>query len=229
MTFKQTTARDEAVGPAADTSCMDETWATVESGAGPRTEGNGDPPKGEGAEYVLPYSDPERLGALLTSLAPRLTAVALRLVRDPETAQDVVQNAFEKVLRHGERYRGTARVSTWIHRIVVNEALMWLRSQKRRARIITLDPPPQPAVDESPPPGDAIDEARACALLRDALSRLPAEDRDVLERCAMAGVSYAEYAQRTGSHPAAVKSRAHRARRRLRHGLEPLLASTRPA
>ncbi len=212
MTFKTSTARDDFAGRSADADSTNETWATVERSAGPRYEGNGDPPEKEGSEYVLPYSDPDRLGALLASLSPRLTAVALRLVRDPEAAQDVVQNAFEKVLRNGHRYRGTARVSTWIHRIVVNEALMLLRSQKRRARVITLDPPPVPAVDDAPPPGEVIDEARACAHLREALARLSPEDREVLERCAMAGVSYADYAQRTGSHPAAVYSRAHRAR-----------------
>jgi RNA polymerase sigma-70 factor (ECF subfamily) len=228
MTFKQPTQEeDHAVQPesqGAPPDTTDEVWATVESGAGSRYEGIGDLPDRRDSEFVLPYSDRERLGALFASLSPRLTAVALRLTRDPETAQDVVQNAFEKVLRNGARYRGTARVSTWIHRIVVNEALMWLRSQKRRSRVLTLDPPPTPAVDDAPTPGDALDNARACARLRDELAKLPPEDRDVLERCAMAGVSYAEYAQHTGTHPAAVKSRAHRARGRLRSGLGEALA-----
>jgi RNA polymerase sigma-70 factor (ECF subfamily) len=232
MTFKLATQdTDVAMSKSQDTPTTDagEVSATAESGAGSRYEGNGDPPERKRSEYVLPCSDRERLGALLASLAPRLTAVALRLTRDPESAQDVVQNAFEKVLRNGARYRGTARVSTWIHRIVVNEALMWLRSQKRRSRVLTLDPPPAPAVDDALHPGDALDDARACARLRDELAKLPAEDRDVLERCAMAGLSYAEYAQRTGTHPAAVKSRAHRARRRLRSGLADAAATPRRA
>ncbi len=83
---------------------------------------------------ALPHCDRGRLGALFRSLEPRLTAVALRITRDESTAQDVVQNAFEKALRHGHRFRGECLVSTWMHRIVANEALMWLRSERRRAR-----------------------------------------------------------------------------------------------
>ena len=42
------------------------------------------------------------------------------------------QNAFVKALRHREQFQGDAAPSTWIHRIVINEALMWLRSERRR-------------------------------------------------------------------------------------------------
>ena len=227
MTFKHSTPDTHAATP--DDS-NHEVWATVESSARPRREGSGEPPDRRGDEYVLPYSDRDRLGALLASLSPRLTAVALRLTRDPEAAEDVVQSAFEKVLRNGARYRGTARVSTWIHRIVINEGLMWLRAQKRRTRVLTPDPPPAPAIDERPNAAEALDHARTCARLHDELAKLPSEERELIERCALAGMSYAEYAQRTGSHPAAVKSRAHRARRRLRSGLgEAVVASTRSA
>ena len=47
-------------------------------------------PRRRPAEAALPHGDPERLGALLTSLEPRLNAVALRFTRDPEVARDVV-------------------------------------------------------------------------------------------------------------------------------------------
>ena len=83
----------------------------------------------------LPMDDPEALGRLLLSLEPRLQAVATRITRNPETSRDVVQNAFEKVLRHGSRFEGQSRVSTWLHRIVTNEALMWLRSHRRRSEV----------------------------------------------------------------------------------------------
>jgi RNA polymerase sigma-70 factor (ECF subfamily) len=84
------------------------------------------------AENRLPLRDPERLGALIRSLEPRLAAVALGVTKDPDAAQDVLQNAFEKVLRDGEKFRGQSRVSTWLYRIVTNEALMWRRRQSRR-------------------------------------------------------------------------------------------------
>jgi RNA polymerase sigma-70 factor (ECF subfamily) len=169
------------------------------------------------AESVLPHRDSERLGALLTSLEPRLNAVALRFTRDPEVARDVVQSAFEKVVRHAASFRGHARVSTWIHRIVANEALMWLRSERRRSAwyIDDRDDRSGAVVDPSPGPAEALSLRRREQRLRDGLSRLTRDERDVVRCCALAGQSYAEYGARTGTHPAAVKSRAFRARQHL--------------
>jgi len=173
-------------------------------------------------EHQLPLDDPERLGELFARLEPRLRAVALRITRHPEAARDAVQDAFEKVLRHGHRFEGQARVSTWMHRIVANEALMWLRTQRRRAEIHADGE--GDALDRQPAPGpgpaeNAWDRQRAARLER-GLSALSVEDRDVMLRCAVAGESYAAYGARTGVHPAAVKSRAFRARRRLAELLE---------
>ena len=168
-------------------------------------------------DALLPLRDPERLGALLSRLEPRLAAVALRFTRDPDAARDVVQNAFEKVLRHGEKFRGDARVSTWIHRIVTNEALMWLRAQRQRSEIRwqpAHDDLPR-AVDGAPTPAEALEQREQVNHLWHGLHELSSEEHDVMRCCALGGQSYAEYGGRKGIHPAAVKSRAFRARRRL--------------
>ncbi len=170
----------------------------------------------------LPVDDRERLGKLLIGLEPRLTAVALRFTRDPESARDVVQNAYEKAIRHGRRFRGESRVSTWLHRIVANEALMWLRSQRRRHAVQTdnIDletgaiPDPRPATDAE------LDRRRALFGLRLAITRLRREEREVVMDCSLGGWSYAEYGAKTGTHRDAVKSRAFRARQRLAAMLE---------
>jgi RNA polymerase sigma-70 factor (ECF subfamily) len=170
------------------------------------------------ADALLPMRDPERLGALLATLEPRLAAVALRFTRDPDAARDVVQNAFEKVLRHGEKFRGHARVSTWIHRIVANEALMWLRTQRRRKETRPgsgLDDLPFAVASDAPTPAEAFERREQIDRLRSGLRELSHEERDVVRRCALDGQSYAAYAERAGLHPAAVKSRAFRARRHL--------------
>jgi RNA polymerase sigma-70 factor (ECF subfamily) len=172
---------------------------------------------------ALPLDDPEQMGALLSDLRPRLDAVALRFTRDPETARDVVQSAFEKVLRHGARFEGNSRVSTWIHRIVTNEALMWLRSERRR-RSVHHDPvdPEQVSIpDPLGEPGDRLDRHHERQRLHDAIESLPESDREIVRACSLAGLSYAEYGSRNGVHTAAVKSRAFRARRRLRELLIP--------
>jgi len=165
----------------------------------------------------LPLRDPDRLGAVLAGLEPRLAAVALRYTRDPDAARDVVQNAFEKVLRHGGRFRGHSRVSTWIHRIVANEALMWLRSQRRRReeRAASASDEWQNAVDTSATPFESLALQQQLECLRRALGALSREERDVVRSCAFGGLSYGEFAARAGVHPAAVKSRAFRARQRL--------------
>ncbi len=172
--------------------------------------------------HLLPHDDPERLGALLVDLEPRLTAVAFRFTRDPERARDVVQNAFEKVVRHGWRFQGNARVSTWIHRIVANEALMWLRSERRRS-----DVQPESGhgdietiADPTPSAPELLDHQRQVSRLRQAIAELCREEREVIERCTLAGLSYAEYAADAGVHTAAVKSRAFRARRHLARALD---------
>jgi len=169
------------------------------------------------AAAALPLHDPERMGALLSTLEPRLSAVALGFTRDRDAARDVVQNAFEKVLRHGEKFRGHSRASTWIHRIVANEALMWLRSQRRRREVRPeggRDDFPF-LVDAAPTPAEALERDQQIDRLRSRLRELPREERDVVRCCAFDGQSYAEYGDRIGLHPAAVKSRAFRARRRL--------------
>ena len=163
----------------------------------------------------LPLHDREELGALLEGLGPRLEAVALRITRNPEHARDVVQNAFEKVLRHGARFQGQSRVSTWMHRIVANEALMWLRSQRRRAEVPV--PPEEELCIASPAqsPAEPLDRCEEARELYRGLERLSPEDRDLLVHCALADESYAAYGARHGLHPGAVKSRAFRARRQL--------------
>lgn len=169
------------------------------------------------ATRTLPLDDPEALGNLLKDLEPRLVALAVRLVRDRSTAEDLVQTSFEKAIRNGHRFRGDSRVSTWLHRIVANESLMWLRSQGRRAkRTRALDEHTGEAlVDPQPDALETLQRDQRAAYLHDALGHLRPDERDVLVGCALGDRSYGELGREIGLHPAALKSRAFRARRRL--------------
>lgn len=166
---------------------------------------------------ALPGSE-EQLGRLLQALRPRLFAVACRFTRDADAADDVVQNAFEKAIRHRRQFRGQARVSTWLHRIVANEALMWLRAQRRHAR--RMDPlvetDVEGLVDPRPDACEHLATHQASLRLHEGIAALDPDDRDVIEGCILPGRSYGEYGAQRGLHPAAAKSRAFRARRRLR-------------
>jgi RNA polymerase sigma-70 factor (ECF subfamily) len=157
---------------------------------------------------------PELPSDLLRAPWPRLEAAARRILRDDEDARDAVQNACEKALRHAASFRGDARPSTWLHRIVVNEALMLLRRRRRRAALLEvacdeLAPAAEPAPDET------LHATRRRARVACALAALPPRQRRVIERCTLAGESYEELARRDGERPGAVKARAFRARRRL--------------
>lgn len=157
------------------------------------------------------------LGEVLKGLEPRMRAVALRFTRDREAARDVVQNAYEKALRHRDQFAGRARFSTWLHRIVANEALMWLRTETRRGRG-RIDAT-EAGTLELPDPGDSplqtLQHAEDRDRVHQGLATLTPEDRQVVVACHLEGLSYEEFATARGQHPAAVKSRAFRARRRL--------------
>ena len=64
--------------------------------------------------------------------AGRMLAVARRLVGSDEDARDVVQDALLSAFRSIRRFEGQSLVSTWLHRITVNTALMKLRSRRRK-------------------------------------------------------------------------------------------------
>lgn len=174
------------------------------------------------AQTTLPCHDPARLAALLQSLEPRLIRVALRFTRDPETARDVVQNAFEKVLRYCHHFRGDAKASTWLHRIVTNEALMWLRSEGRCSRraVIVDHLEKNEVPDPTPGAAEQLERRERCERVRAGVARLRPPERDVLLRCELAEQSYAQFGAETGMHPAALKTRAFRARQHLRPLLE---------
>lgn len=172
------------------------------------------------ASTHLPCGDVTRMGRVLLHLEPRLTAVARRLVRDPAAAEDVVQSAFERVLRYCKQFRGNAQPSTWMHRIVVNEAFMWLRRETRRAPT-HIDPDDWEQMrSQAEDPEQATTAREERDRLEQALARLPAHDRGLLAESALEGRAYAALARERGLSTGAVKSRAFRARKRLAVELE---------
>jgi len=154
-----------------------------------------------------------RHDSTLWSDTARLRSVALRITRNAAAADDAVQSALEKALRHRAEFRGEAKPSTWLHRIVVNEALAWRRSQERRARLALAAPEPEPAPAAQPLDALLLRERRERVLR--GLAGLRADERELLARFALDG-SYAGWAQEARLKVSAVKTRAFRARRALR-------------
>lgn len=133
---------------------------------------------------------------------------------------------FLRAWRGLERFQERARFSTWLYRIAFNE------SQRRlsRRRPIPVDPEPSgedpvtlvPDDPRSGPANQALDREFE-AVLRDALTQLPAPWRLAVVLRDIEGLSTEEAAEVTGARPAAFKSRLHRGRMQLRTLLEPYL------
>jgi RNA polymerase sigma-70 factor (ECF subfamily) len=91
------------------------------------------PPEAEGALLArLKAGDDAAYDELVRAYGGRLLAVARRFLRSEDDARDAVQDAFLSAFRSIERFEGNARISTWLHRIVVNASLMKLRTRRRK-------------------------------------------------------------------------------------------------
>ena len=166
----------------------------------------------------------------------RMLAVARRFLREPEDARDIVQEAFISAFRNFDSYHGEARLSTWLHRIVVNAALMRIRSRSRRPEesIETLLPKfgedghsVQPAHLWVETTHESVERDQRAALVRRCIDELPESYRTVLLMRDIEELDTAETAALLGTSENAVKIRLHRARQALRALLDPHLRRTR--
>ena len=170
--------------------------------------------------------------ALVRSLAPRSLAVARRFLRNDSDAEDAVQEAFLAAFNAIDRFEGSARLSTWLHRIVVNAALMKLRSRRGKPEEAIEDLLPRFLEDghhQSPPhqweesAEELLQREEIRAHVRTCIDQLPESYRIVLLIRDIEEVDTAEAAIMLGITEAAVKVRLHRARQALRGLLDPRL------
>ncbi len=167
---------------------------------------------------------------LVRSQGGRMLAVARRLLGNDEDARDAVQEAFVAAFRSLDGFAGGARIATWLHRIVVNAALMRLRSRKRRPEESLDDLLPKfsedghaadPAVRWSVSGADAIAARERAAVVRAAIDRLPETYRTILLMRDIEEMDTQEAAEALGITENAAKIRLHRARQALRALLDP--------
>ena len=152
--------------------------------------------------------DPAAFDALLRTHRQRLWAVALRTTGNPEDAADAVQDACLSAFRNAASYRGDARVTTWLHRIVVNACLDRARRNAVRA---TVPLPEQPVAD----PRDLLGEHETGLVVQAALAGLPEDQRVAIVLVDLQGLPVDEAAAVLGVPPGTVKSRCSRGRARL--------------
>ena len=153
--------------------------------------------------------DRDAFGALVRLHQDRLWAVAVRTLGDRDEAADALQDALLSAYRAAASYRGDARVTTWLHRVVVNACLD--RARRRAVRPTV----PLPEGDDVLATGDPLGDRETAMELEAALAALPAEQRAAIVLVDVQGYGVEEAARVLGCPPGTVKSRCFRGRARL--------------
>lgn len=169
---------------------------------------------------------------LVRTYGPRLLAVTERLLRDRALAEDCVQETFISALGKLDQFAGRASFGSWLHRIAVNQALMKLRSRKRKKEE-PIDPL-LPEFDQgdcrieapwttplSPEEILTREDLRMLVLAR--INDLPETYRIILQLRDIEELTTSEVAEALRLSEANVKVRLHRARAALKKLLEPIL------
>ena len=152
---------------------------------------------------------------------------ARAIVRDDAEAEDALQEAYLQAYRTLGGFRGEAKFSTWLARVVANEALARLRKQLRRAAIVPMQGgleidqlnPTTEAAAMDRGPENAARRAEMRKLLEQRIDALPGAYRPVFMLRAVEEYSVEETAAILQVPEATVRSRFHRARSLLREGL----------
>ncbi|HEY8005029.1 MAG TPA: RNA polymerase sigma factor [Phenylobacterium sp.] len=178
--------------------------------------------------------DREAFRAIMTRCNQRLFRIARAVVRDEAEAEDVLQEAYTRAFSAMAGFRGEAGIATWLTRIVLNEAHGRLRRRKVTVELDELEAaqaePGRAQVLNFPgmlrsedPEADAA-RAQIRRLLERAVDALPEPFRLVFILREVEELSVEETATHLGLKVETVKTRLHRARRRLREALDAQLA-----
>jgi len=175
----------------------------------------------------LAYRDLVAFRALYDRYGNLVYSAALRVVRDAQIAEDMVQEIFLRIWRKPESYvaqRG--RFVTWLTSVTRNRAVDEVRSRGRRFRHETASPEEQerelPASEQDDPAltAELSDQRR---LILAALKHIPAEQREIIELAYFGGLTQQEIADRLSQPLGTVKTRIRLGMQKLRAALTPEL------
>jgi len=159
--------------------------------------------------------DIDGLGELFERHHRCLYAFCLHLASQPAAAEDIVQNVFHRILKYRHTYRDDGSFTTWMYHLARTCAADFFH--KQAAAPAPAHPAdfhahtaPEPSPDASAAQGDDL------ALLRIALAKLSAADREILILSRLQNLEYKETARILNCSEGAAKVRAHRALKTLR-------------
>lgn len=170
--------------------------------------------------------DLDAFDELVRAQQSRVYNIALRLLGDPEAAQDCAQDTFVRAFNSIKSFRGESALSTWLYRIVTNICLDELRRRKPAESLSPDDDdeldPMERLADTRPNPEQSLLRAERRRAVRRAIRGLPEHHRVVLVLYDLQGCSYEEIAETLRLSLGTVKSRLNRARLALKEKLEPV-------
>lgn len=154
----------------------------------------------------------------------KVYAVALGIVKDPDLAWDVAQEAFVRVHQHLGDFKGDSAFSTWLFRIATHLAIDSVRRERTSARD-DLDEADEAALADGSEgilatalgtnPQESALRRELADKMSEALSQLPEKHRTILVLREVEGLSYEELAERLQIHKGTVMSRLFHARRKM--------------
>ena len=173
--------------------------------------------------------DPQAVRQVVTSNNQRLFRTSWSILRHRSEAEEAVQAAYLSAFANIGAFEGRSALSTWLTRIVVNEALGRRRAEERRRKY--LDEEGVAVLDayrenlargsQAESPDAALAREQLRKLLEHAIAKLPDAFRTVFVLREIEGLSSEETAEVLGIPPATIKTRLFRARRRLQEMLAP--------
>ncbi len=166
---------------------------------------------------------------LITANNQRLFRAAWSILKDRFEAEEAVQAGYLNAFGAIDKFEGRSSLSTWLTRIVINESLGRLRSQRRRREqlesegVAVIDTYRERLAQASvaPAPDAAVAREQLRLMIERSVADLPDNFRSVFVLREIEGLSVEETAVALGIGPATVKTRLHRARARLQDSLAP--------
>jgi len=155
----------------------------------------------------------------------RVLAVAQRITKSREDAEDVAQESFHKAFLHLDSFQQKSQFLTWLTRIAMNEAFMLLRRKRAVFEVLSgtsddeAHPGSEPFVDQNPGPEETCWQRERTQLLSKAINRLGPAIGTAIFLCDIQERSAQETARILGASLSAIKSRVSRGHRKLHRTL----------
>lgn len=180
---------------------------------------------------ALQQKDKSEFARVLDQNADRIYRLALKMVGNPQDAEDILQETFIKAFNNIEQFEGRSKISTWLYRIAINESLMLLRNRNgntvqfdKEIKTGEGDDIPRQIVDWCCLPEKELMSSEAHQYIRDAIKTLSNANRAAFLLRDVEGLSTKEAAETLEISESALKVRLMRARMQLREELTDFFA-----